>query len=307
MLVPLMNATFIRRITRGVAFMTMRKGGRTNQGSGDCPDRHGWISVSGRQPLPTDCGHSRPVRTSGPTALALATAFLAGCSTPGPMHLYSVSRKPQVIHDVAIAADVARDVPAFVNESEQVVGFAYDPFTDHLFLRLAPGDRIRVVDRPARKIKREFALAGAHSRTGDIAVRPRDGHILIIDGNEPELLETTRLGEFVRRLRLDGGPAQPVAIAVDQKSEDLFVLDADLRTVTRCDSTGRALGRSVLSRIVEPSFAYDGNAQQFYAPLRDTPASVGVFDLKGQLVRTVNISAGDTLIDTGPHSFFRMF
>lgn len=248
---------------------------------------------------------SQTARRSG--LIVLLAAFLAGCSTPGPLHLYSVGPRPAVVHDLAVASDPARDVPAFVGESERVVGFAYDPFTDHLFLRLAPGDRIRVVDRPARKIKREFALVGATSDSGDMAVRPRDGHLFVVDGTKAELLETTRLGAFVRRLALGGLSDTPAAVAVDMRSEELLVLARDGRTVRRYGAEGRFLGQCSLARPVEPCLGFDADQQQLYAPLSGSPSRVGVFNASGQLVKTVTIAPGDTLLDAGPHSFFRMF
>ena len=91
---------------------------------------------------------------------ALATLLLlAGCATPGPLHRYSTSAdSPAEIHDAGSDGTRA-SVPSFLAVGERLVGFAYDPFTDHFFLRLAPGDLIRVVDRPARAIKREFTVA----------------------------------------------------------------------------------------------------------------------------------------------------
>ena len=74
---------------------------------------------------------------------ALATLLLlAGCATPGPLHRYSTSAdSPAEIHDAGSDGTTA-SVPSFLAVGEHLVGFAYDPFTDHFFLRLAPGDLI---------------------------------------------------------------------------------------------------------------------------------------------------------------------
>src|SRR6185436_8779329 len=133
MLVPLMNATFIRRCTGHAARVTMRKVGK-----------------SGLKP-----------------ALLLA---LAGCATPGPWHVYlGDAPAPTVVVDVS--GDARTEVPSFLEPEDQLTGLAYDPFTDHLFLRLAPGNKIRVVDRPARAIKREFTIESLSTTGGgDLAV-----------------------------------------------------------------------------------------------------------------------------------------
>jgi len=223
------------------------------------------------------------------------------------MHLYSVSPRAEVVHDHELAADAVRDVTAFLGASERIVGFAYDPFTDHFFLRLEPGNRIRVVDRPALKIKREFVVEGAQGGSGDMAVRPRDGHLLLIDGDKPELLEVTRLGAYVQRMPLAGLSAAPLGIAVDMKTEDILILDSNRRVVHRYATGGHELEQVTLDRSVTSCLGYDADKREIYAPLGGPGSGVGVFSSAGKLIRTVEVAAGDTLIDTGPHSFFRMF
>jgi hypothetical protein len=223
------------------------------------------------------------------------------------LHLYSVAAQPEAVHDTAVDADPAHEVSAFVAADERVVGFAYDPFTDHFFLRLAPGNRMRVVDRPARKIKREFEIERATAAAGDMAVRPRDGHVFLIDGTAPELMETTRLGGFVRRISLEGITGSLVAVAIDMKSEDILVVGSDGRTVHRFDRDAQPRGRTELASQVEPGIGYDAESEELYARLADQPNTGAVFDRKGRLLRTIAITAGDSFIDVGPHSFFRMF
>src|ERR1700690_1398515 len=82
----------------------------------------------------------------------------AGCATPGALHVYSLaSTAHETVRDTG--PEGAVDMPSFVAPNEILMGLAYDPFTDHFFLRLAPGNHFRVVDRPARAIKREFNVA----------------------------------------------------------------------------------------------------------------------------------------------------
>src|SRR5471032_2047214 len=129
--------------------------------------------------------------------LAAALCALAlgggGCATPGPLHVYSLA-SPTAPDIADRGPEPALDVPSFLAAGETVTGFAYDPFTDHFFLRLAPGNRIRVVDRPARAVKREFVVSGLPATGGgDLAVRPRDGHIFLVHPTEPMVIELTRL------------------------------------------------------------------------------------------------------------------
>jgi hypothetical protein len=250
-------------------------------------------------------------RTPGLALLVAALGWLAaaGCSTPGPLHLYSTASGASDVHDVALnGADVAREVPSYLEAGDELTGFAYDPFTDHFFLRLAPGNHIRVVDRPARKIKREFNIDGLPpSTSGDMAVCPRDGHLFLVDPTGPTVFEASRLGKLLRRIDLTGRTMPATAIAYDAGRDQLIVLSADGRTIERFDRAGARAASTVLARPIAASIAYDADHQELYAPLRDAPAMVGVFDAEGRCGRTVAIAPGDTLIDVGPHSFLRVF
>ncbi len=242
-------------------------------------------------------------------ALVSVALALGGCSTPGPLHLYSIAPAAQTVHDVAIdSRDVARDIPSYLAAADQLTGFAYDPYTDHFFLRLAPGNHIRVVDRPARKLKLEFVIQQVPGDGGgDLAVSPRTGHLYLVDPSAPAISVTTRLGEYLDRIALDGRTAPAAAIAFDMAADQLVVLDNDGRTIDRYTLAGDHVGSIALARAVKPSLAYDHDARQVYAPLADEPNQVGVFDTTGHLVRTVAIASGDQFIDVGPHSFLRIF
>jgi hypothetical protein len=241
--------------------------------------------------------------------IILATvSFLVGCSTPGPLHLYSIAPGSADVHDVALATDSARDIPSYLDEGDVLTGFAYDPFTDHFFLRLAPGNRIRVVDRPARKIKREFVIEKAPTNGGgDLAASPVDGHLFLIDSAQPTIIETSRLGELIREITLVGQKAPAAAIAFDPAQNELILLDPDAKTIQRATRTGNAVSSVVLDRTVRPSLAFDPVQHELYAPLAESPGVVGVFDQNGHCVRTVTMTAPDRFIDVGPHSFLRVF
>ncbi|HEY0944635.1 MAG TPA: hypothetical protein VGD81_05185 [Opitutaceae bacterium] len=244
---------------------------------------------------------------------------LGGCATPGPAHLYvAPAQRPAVIVDVAlegggVGAGVRVDVPSYVRPGERLVGLAYDPFTDHLFLRLAPGNRIRVVDRPARRIKRQFAAEGVSAAgDGDLAIRSRDRHLFLGHPTDAAVIETTLSGKFVRTIALEAGGPPPAGVAYDQARDELLVLGGgDLAHVRRFDLEGRRLGGVALDRDVElTALAFDSAAREFYAPLRGGRA-IGVFSETGQLQREVPLAeiapAGVRGLDVGQRSALRLF
>ncbi len=262
----------------------------------------------------------RPVPAAGFTALGLLL-LLAGCATPGPLHLYvPSSASPAVIRDVTLdnTSVPPADIPGFLAEDDTLIGFAYDPFTDHFFLRLAPGDRFRVVDRPARAIKREFTVASlataAPHRGGDLAIRPRDGHVFAAHPTQPAVVEFNRFGVLVRTLPLATLNAPPAALAFDPVRDRLLALSGgDLARVTTHDLSGQRLSSISLDRDVTfAALAYDPEKRELYAPLLREPA-LGIFDESGHLVRTLPNPAPTSSVptsryfDLGPRSFLRLF
>jgi hypothetical protein len=240
-----------------------------------------------------------------PASLVLAAAVLAlaGCATPGPLHVYTLPAgggEARVVTDTGEAGRAT--VPGFLQPAETVAGFAYDPFTDHFFLRLAPGDRIRVVDRPARAIKREFEIAGADDG-GDLAVRPRDGHLFLLQTGLGQVIETSRLGKAIRTFVL-AGAAGATGLAFDPSRDRLLVLSDDGRRVSTHDLDGRRLGEVSLAQPAGPSLAFDAGRREFYAPRRDRPEEIGVFGEDGTLLRT---AASGAWVDVGVRSFVRVF
>ena len=225
---------------------------------------------------------------------------LAGCATPGPLHTYTVAAgAPTVVQDGS--AGTARDIPSFLAVGESLVGFAYDPFTDHFFLRLAPGNRIRVVDRPARAIKREFDIPidGA----GDLAVRPRDGHMFLLGAETGRVTETTRLGQLVRTLPL--GEAILAGIAFDSARDHILTLDANGRSVRTHDLEGKLRSQVTLEQPASNGLAFDAEKRELYAPLRGRAGEIGIFAETGRFLR-VAPTRGE-FVDVGPRSFIRVF
>jgi len=273
MLVPLINATFMGRLTRRAAAMTTRK---------------------------------HLVRFALVADLAGVALGGAGCATPGPLHVYSLaSTAHETVRDTG--PEGAADVPSFLAPRETLTGLAYDPFTDHFFLRLAPGNRIRVVDRPARAIKREFKLAELPTTGGgDLAIRPRDGHVFALVPTESAVVEFTRYGEFIRRFALAGLNAPAAGVAYDRAHDQLFVLSGRTPAlITTHSLDGRQLASLALDQKITPSsLGYDAEKNEFYVPL-DRADRIGVFGEDGHLRRTLPERA--IFVDVGPRSFLRMF
>lgn len=243
---------------------------------------------------------------------ALALVFSAGCSTPGPGHayLYSPALGP-TIRDISPASgDELAGIPAYIEQGEQVLGMAYDPYTDHLFIRLFPGNHVRVVDRPAAAVKRAFRAPNLPLGGHDLAIRSRDRHLFFTDPTAPALFETDLNGELEGYIRLEGLRTPPWGVAYDPVSEELLVLaDETSDRVHRFDHAGKALGDVHLAKPVQGmSLGFDPDAREYFASLADGSA-FGVFDARGRLLRLLPRPAADreAYIDIGPRSLLRLF
>ena len=202
-------------------------------------------------------------------------------------------------------------VPTYLNASNTLYGIAYDPFTDHLFLRVYPGNFIRVIDRPARKIKRSFTVAGLPEGGGDLAIRSSDRHLFFAHPTLPAVVESTLYGQFVRTLTLDTLVGPPAGVAYDQEKNNLCILARGEPAQVSCHNlTGTRLGCVTLDRNVSrSSLAYDSVAAEFYVRLSGE-AAIGVFNRQGVWQRSLPLAAGDptgAFIDVGPRSLLRLF
>jgi len=227
--------------------------------------------------------------------------LLTGCATPGPMHVYSVAEPAaSVVRDSSDGP--AAEVPSFLERDDILTGFAYDPFTDHFFLRLKPGNKIRVVDRPARDIKREFTIDDLRTG-GDLAIRPRDGHVFFLETTPLRIVETTRLGKKVHEFELESVVAAK-GIALDPAANKLAILHADGRRISFHTVEGKQLNAITLAREVAGSLALDAERSELHAPAA-SDGRLLVFDLKGQLLR--ESSQHGQFVDVGARSFVRVF
>lgn len=257
------------------------------------------------------------VTTRNPWLRAILLAALVGvalcgvgCSTPGPNHTYVAATGDAPILDFAAGAPSAK-IPSCLFSANELYGIAYDPFTDHLFLRTSPGNFIRVIDRPARAIKYDFTAEGLPAKGGgDLAIRSSDRHLFFVHPTEPVLVETTLRGKHMRDIKLEGLCEPPFGVAYDQKLDRFFVLTGgDLAKITTCSLAGKRLGAVGLDRcVLLTSLAFDSVAREFYVPLRDESA-IGVFDLKGNLVRSIPVPSTQNRdhVDVGPRSLIRLF
>ena len=205
----------------------------------------------------------------------------------------------------------AEAIPTYLNAANTLYGIAYDPFTDHLFLRTFPGNYIRVIDRPAGKIKRNFTVEGLPAGHGDLAIRSSDRHLFFSHPTLPAVVESTLYGRFVRTHTLETLSAPPAGVAYDQKHDHLFILvGGQPAQVVTYDLTGKPIGRVTLDRNVRLiSLAYDSVADEFHLRLRDED-SIGVFDQHGRWLRSLALPPAETnseFIDVGARSFLRLF
>ncbi len=235
--------------------------------------------------------------------LALA---LGGCATRGPLHVYTLAAGGErPVLDLGASANA--EVPSFLEGDDRVNGFAYDPYTDHFFLRLSPGNRIRVVDRPARAIKRDLEIKGAPEGAGDLAIRPRDGYIYLLGPTPGRLLYCTRLGNYLGELTLEDPASGATGLAFDMVKDVLLVLGDEGRRVTAHNLTGRKVAEVTLERRAGPALAFDSDQREYHAPLPERPGEIAVFDEHGRFLRSTPVPAGSPLVDVGPRSFIRVF
>lgn len=269
--------------------------------------------------MPSVTRQSHPETTRKPcSALGSAIVLIGlvfgsfGCATPGPNHVYILNPdQPETIQDQAGPDIETSDLPSYLEAEDSLLGLAYDSYTDHLFLRLAPGNEFRVVDRPDRSIKREFTATDIPTNGGgDLAIRSRDRHLFLSHPTQPALIEITLYGKFIRLIKLADYPAAPQGVAYDQRRDLLYVLrGGDLPSIVSYDLSGRRIKGIALDHdVLLTTLAYDADAREFFAQLLESD-DIGVFAEKGQLIRTIKIDGGKLplFFDVGPRSFLRLF
>jgi len=221
-------------------------------------------------------------RQAAPSLLAFGLVLAAGCLAP--------NRRSAPARGATGDEAAVRSLPSAVAQNvNDVTGVAYDPGTDLLYLRLAPGNRVRVVDLSTARTVREFALNELPATGGGgLALRLRDHHLFIARSDLPVVVETTATGFYVRSFTLTGTHAPMAGLAWDQQRELLLTLQGgDLSYVSFFDSDGHRLRGVSLDRNVQlGALAYDAATQDFYVPLAGTGA-VGVFNPNGELIREI--------------------
>lgn len=280
MLVPLMKPVFMPALTDAPATMTTRK------------------PAARRHPL-----------IARLTPLFAALLLLAGCATPGPNRGYYLSSENTFyvmqFDPTDPAAPVTRQA-SYLRLLDVPFGMAYDPFTDHFFIRLNPGNRLHVVDRPDRSIKRVFKLNGFDmpAGAGDLAIRSRDRHLFLINPAAAELVEFDLNGGYERTVSLDR-PAK--GVAYDQAHNRLLTLHGPEVVVRGLD--GGVLSTVTLARPVKAGgLAFDPAAREYFVPLAGAD-ELGVFAEDGALLRTLPLppESGWLSFDVGPRSLLRLF
>ncbi|MDD3179249.1 MAG: hypothetical protein PHQ04_02740 [Opitutaceae bacterium] len=246
-----------------------------------------------------------------------AVALVAGaCATPGINHVYVATRGGAPLRDLAPAGDAVADVPTHTTASDVILGLAYDFNTDHLFLRLAPGNIIRVIERPSGRQLREMTLPElpegavtiAGTPTSDLAIRSRDRHLFAIMPDGRSILETTLSGDYVRTIGPLSLPGPIGGLAYDQKSDRLLALVATgPARIVAVGPDGKITDGATLSEPLRPvSLAYDSDRGHYFVPLADD-RSMGEFDADGRLIARTPIESPVSALDAGPRSFLRVF
>lgn len=201
-------------------------------------------------------------------------------------------------------------LPTYNSTMDEVQGLAYDPFTDHIFVRLQPGNRVRVLDRPAKAIKRAFSAPIEAVGGRDLAVRSADRNVFFTHRSEPVLVQTDLNGALVKILTLKGLSSEVWGVAHDPVRDEILVLPEPWCSEVRIFSMdGDARGRISLSETVRGiSLAYDPDNEVFFASLADGTA-IGVFDRAGRLLRKLpRPSPGlEVFIDVGRRAALRLF
>lgn len=241
------------------------------------------------------------------SALALTGG---GCATSGPNHVYLTTAASPAMHDLGPSA---RNIPGIIAPGEEALGLAYDFNTDHLFVRVAPAQVIRVIERPSGKILREMPLPAElrASASADLAIRSRDRHLFAVHPDGRSVVELSLLGETIRRIALAGLSGPIRGLAYDQRGDRLILLGAagDRVQVGAVGPEGDVTYYVTLAAAVSPvSLGYDSDTQRFFVPLADG-VSLGEFDAGGSLVGTHPAAGAGaiTAIDAGPRSLVRVF
>lgn len=249
----------------------------------------------------------------------LSTLLLGagGCATRGPNHVYLARASAETVEDLGPGG---HDLAHAVHDGESATGLAYDFNTDHLFLRIAPAQVIRVIERPSGKVLREMPLdgelrtpAGRDGRfpPADLAIRSSDRHLFAVDAGGRSVVELTLYGVFVQRTTLSGLDGPVDGLAYDQRNQRLLVLtgrDGHAR-VGRVGSGGDVTYYVTLAApVAAASLGYDSDRRHCFVPLADG-TTLGEFDESGALVRSIPGAPGAaiTAIDAGPRSFVRVF
>lgn len=256
----------------------------------------------------TVCARRETTRKLAAAGGALAVLLaLAGCATAGPNHVYVATAASAGITDLGPNPG---QLAALLTADERVVGLAYDFNTDHLFLRVAPTQVIRVVERPSGKVLREMPLLPElqTDQPADLAIRSADRHLFALHPDGRSVIELTLFGKPLRRIELRGLAGAASGLAYDQKKQRLLILsNGNPAQVGVVDAEGNVTYYVTFHTAVNPvSLGYDSDRDHAFVPL-DDGTSIGEFDATGQLVARHAVGAPVTAIDAGPRSFVRVF
>lgn len=109
--------------------------------------------------------------------MVLAWPGLVGRAPPDSTHLHPAGGAGEPLRDYNVATEateLAGELADVVDVGEWVVGLAYESNTDYVWLRVAPANRLRVINRPARCVEAAYPFGEGLKptvRSRDVATR----------------------------------------------------------------------------------------------------------------------------------------
>jgi hypothetical protein len=243
--------------------------------------------------------------------LVLSVAFLTGCATRGPMHLYSAGDGALPIHDQGLETGTDNALGGFLQPGDRVIGLGYEHNTDYIWVRLAPGNRLLTIKRGIQELWYDYSLPDAFllppESTGDLAVRSFNRMVYAVMSEPGTIGKVTRYGEVLETFRPDDHSAEIGGLAWDQVNDLLLVLYSATGEVAAYAKETQVVSRVQLDAAINAmTLAYDSNRARFYVPLAE-PGWVGEFDAEGQLLARLPWPKGMTAMDAGQRSLIRLF
>lgn len=179
-----------------------------------------------------------------------------------------------------------------------IVGVAYRPETDLLYVRIAPGNRVRVVSHKTGRVIEDITAGGVPAGCG--GVNPATDQVvadcgLAIDAfgkrlfldhpNGNPIFVTDLAGKALGKITLRNPGGSIGGLGFDESTQHLYVLYIPTHTVAEVDLQGVEIRRFKPDRPIQPeSLDYDSDRAELLIPLVNG-THLGIFDRDGKLLR----------------------